>query len=113
MSRSRSRENILNNGIAVERQVTTVTHYASEDTGTEPSELACAQINSDTNTKTKDVLSNTVSTQLTTPKKSNKNKPKPLYFWNAADVNKWLKKHNSHYHSLYGELFEQQEITGI
>lgn len=45
-------------------------------------------------------------------KKTAKNKSKPLYFWSAADVNKWLKKHGGHYHQLYGELFMQQEITG-
>ncbi|XP_062607141.1 protein aveugle-like [Saccostrea cucullata] len=45
-------------------------------------------------------------------KKPNKSKPKPLYFWDCADVNKWMKKWCGTLHEKYGELFLQQEITG-
>jgi hypothetical protein len=46
-------------------------------------------------------------------KKTNKTKPKPLYFWNSYDVNKWLKKYGGKYFDLYGDLLLSQEITGI
>lgn len=48
----------------------------------------------------------------TTGKKTNKNKTKPIYFWNSYDVNKWLKKYGGKYFELYGELLLSQEITG-
>lgn len=47
-----------------------------------------------------------------TVKKTTKSKTKPLYFWTCADVNKWLKKHCSQFHGIYGDLLLQQEVTG-
>ncbi|XP_005094646.1 sterile alpha motif domain-containing protein 12 [Aplysia californica] len=41
-----------------------------------------------------------------------KGKPKPLYFWSTADVNKWLRKHGGLYYELYGELLSKHEVTG-
>ncbi|XP_064607006.1 protein aveugle-like [Liolophura sinensis] len=45
-------------------------------------------------------------------KKTPKSKSKPLYFWNSADVNKWLKKHGGQCFDLYGELFLEHDVTG-
>jgi hypothetical protein len=42
-------------------------------------------------------------------KKTNKTKPKPLYFWNSYDVNKWLKKYGGKYFDLYGFLMKPQQ----
>lgn len=46
-------------------------------------------------------------------KKPNKSKPKPLYFWDCADVNKWMKKWCGALHEKYGELLLEQEVTGM
>ena len=40
-------------------------------------------------------------------------KKKVIYFWNCADVNKWLKKHCGQFHKLYGSTFMRHEISGI
>lgn len=40
------------------------------------------------------------------------NRPKAVFFWNNADVMKWLKRHCETYHGMYGNLFLEQEITG-
>ena len=40
------------------------------------------------------------------------NRPKPVFFWNNAEVMKWLKRHGSDYYGMYGHLFVEQEITG-
>jgi hypothetical protein len=40
------------------------------------------------------------------------NRPKPVFFWNNADVMKWLKRHCEEYHGQYSELFVNHEITG-
>ncbi|XP_059178431.1 sterile alpha motif domain-containing protein 10-like [Physella acuta] len=45
-------------------------------------------------------------------KRNLKGKPKPLYFWNGADVNKWLRKHGGHYYELYGDIWSRHEVTG-
>ncbi|KAK6196339.1 hypothetical protein SNE40_001581 [Patella caerulea] len=45
-------------------------------------------------------------------KKNLKGKPKPLYFWTCADVNKWLRKHGGVCYELYGELLTQNDVTG-
>lgn len=45
-------------------------------------------------------------------KRGMKGKPKPLYFWNIADVNKWLRKHGGVYYEMYGELLSKHEVTG-
>lgn len=39
-------------------------------------------------------------------------RPKPVFFWNNADVMKWLKRHCEEYYGLYGQLFLEHEITG-
>lgn len=39
-------------------------------------------------------------------------KPKHLSEWSNADVIKWLKRHCEHFHSQYGDLFYEHEITG-
>ncbi|RWS14949.1 protein aveugle-like protein [Dinothrombium tinctorium] len=39
-------------------------------------------------------------------------KPKLVFFWNNADVMKWLKRHAEEYYGLYGHLFLEHEITG-
>jgi len=77
--------------------------------------------------KSKDSVSSSVSVQsggrmkesvsstssvLSGGKKTTKNKSKPLYFWNNADVSKWLKKHALHLHQLYGDMLVQQDVTG-
>lgn len=47
-----------------------------------------------------------------TVKRGMKGKPKPLYFWNSADVNKWLRKHGGLYYELYGDLLSKHDVTG-
>lgn len=39
-------------------------------------------------------------------------RPKPVFFWNNADVMKWLKRHCEEYYGLYGNAFLENEITG-
>lgn len=39
-------------------------------------------------------------------------RPKLVFFWNNADVMKWLKRHSEECYSLYGQLFLENEITG-
>lgn len=39
-------------------------------------------------------------------------RPKPVYLWSVADVQKWLRRHCSDYFNLYSENFQQHEITG-
>ncbi|XP_021370713.1 uncharacterized protein LOC110461535 isoform X3 [Mizuhopecten yessoensis] len=64
-----------------------------------------------THSTVKENVTSTASTQSTV-KKTTKSKTKPLYFWTCADVNKWLKKHCSQFHGIYGDLLLQQEVTG-
>ncbi|ESP00737.1 hypothetical protein LOTGIDRAFT_158026 [Lottia gigantea] len=45
-------------------------------------------------------------------KKNLKGKPKPLYFWTSADVNKWLRKHGGVCYDLYGDMLYQNDVTG-
>uniref|UniRef100_A0A0B7BJ95 SAM domain-containing protein n=2 Tax=Arion vulgaris TaxID=1028688 RepID=A0A0B7BJ95_9EUPU len=47
-----------------------------------------------------------------TVKRGMKGKPKPLYFWDSADVNKWLRKHGGLYYELYGDLLSKHDVTG-
>ncbi|CAG2100631.1 unnamed protein product [Medioppia subpectinata] len=42
----------------------------------------------------------------------NSRRPKPVFFWNNADVMKWLKRHCEQYYGLYGHAFLENEITG-
>ncbi|XP_054168876.1 protein aveugle-like [Oppia nitens] len=39
-------------------------------------------------------------------------RPKPVFFWNNADVMKWMKRHCEQYYGLYGNAFLENEITG-
>ncbi|KAL5016198.1 hypothetical protein ScPMuIL_005787 [Solemya velum] len=74
------------------------------------------QVTGDLPAQTKPILKEPVMATISAPlpiiKKTTKGKTKPLYFWNSADVNKWLRKHGGQYHDLYGELFLEQEVTG-
>jgi hypothetical protein len=47
-----------------------------------------------------------------TVRRGMKGKPKPLYFWDSADVNKWLRKHGGLYYELYGDLLSKHDVTG-
>lgn len=40
------------------------------------------------------------------------NRPKPVFFWNNADVMKWLKRHCEQFYGEYGQYFVEHEITG-
>ena len=40
------------------------------------------------------------------------NRPKPVFFWNNADVMKWLKRQCEDHYGTYGNLFVEHEITG-
>lgn len=55
-------------------------------------------------------LSDNISLKDGTRPKKVKNKA--LSFWNADDVNKWLRKHCAPLYQLYGELLRQHEING-
>jgi len=44
--------------------------------------------------------------------KNEEKRPKSVFFWNNADVMKWLKRHCEEYYGLYGQLFLEHEITG-
>lgn len=46
------------------------------------------------------------------PRKVLKGKPKPLYFWTSADVNKWWRKHGGPCYHLYGELLTEHDVGG-
>ena len=39
-------------------------------------------------------------------------RPKSIFFWNNADVMKWLNRHCGEYYGLYGQFFFEHEITG-
>ncbi|CAD7089088.1 unnamed protein product [Hermetia illucens] len=43
--------------------------------------------------------------------KSRVKRPKPVYLWTVADVQKWFKRHCAEY-IKYAELFSKHEITG-
>ncbi|XP_041359948.1 sterile alpha motif domain-containing protein 12-like [Gigantopelta aegis] len=45
-------------------------------------------------------------------RKGTKGKPKPLFFWTSADVNKWLRKHGGHCFDLYGDMLLENDVTG-
>jgi len=49
---------------------------------------------------------------MTSDQTNKSNRPKPVFFWNNADVMKWLNRHCEEYHGLYGNLFVEHEITG-
>ncbi|KAF0295665.1 Protein aveugle [Amphibalanus amphitrite] len=38
--------------------------------------------------------------------------PRLVYRWSVTDVQKWLRRHLSDYHSLYSEHFLQHDIAG-
>jgi len=42
----------------------------------------------------------------------NNRRPKPVVFWNNADVMKWMKRHCEEYYGFYGNVFLENEITG-
>ncbi|KAK7101254.1 uncharacterized protein [Littorina saxatilis] len=46
------------------------------------------------------------------PRKVLKGKPKPLYFWTSADVNKWWRKHGGLCYQLYGDLLTEHDVGG-
>ncbi|UYV72763.1 TIGD6 [Cordylochernes scorpioides] len=39
-------------------------------------------------------------------------RPRPVFFWNNADVLKWLSRHCQEHHDLYAGLFLEHDITG-
>ncbi|VVC89784.1 protein aveugle [Leptidea sinapis] len=39
-------------------------------------------------------------------------RPKEVYLWTEADVQKWLRRHCSDYYNLYWERFHEHDITG-
>lgn len=49
---------------------------------------------------------------MTSDQTSQPNRPKPVFFWNNADVMKWLKRQCEEYYGMYGNLFVEHEITG-
>uniref|UniRef100_A0A1B6MMI4 SAM domain-containing protein n=1 Tax=Graphocephala atropunctata TaxID=36148 RepID=A0A1B6MMI4_9HEMI len=44
--------------------------------------------------------------------KSRAARPRPVFLWSVIDVQKWLRRHCSDYYPLYGEIFQQHDITG-
>ncbi|XP_076441533.1 sterile alpha motif domain-containing protein 12-like [Babylonia areolata] len=46
------------------------------------------------------------------PRKVLKGKPKPLYFWTSADVNKWWRKHGGRCYEQYGDLLTKHDVGG-
>ncbi|KAF7281897.1 protein aveugle-like [Rhynchophorus ferrugineus] len=44
--------------------------------------------------------------------KNQNQKPKSVYEWSVRDVQNWLRRHCSDYHSLYADNFVQHDITG-
>ncbi|CAG9129451.1 unnamed protein product [Plutella xylostella] len=44
--------------------------------------------------------------------KTKATRPKAVYLWTEADVQKWLRRHCSDYYMLYGELFHEHKIFG-
>jgi len=52
------------------------------------------------------------SQQQQQPTQDNSRRPKPVVFWNNADVMKWLKRHCEEYYGFYGNVFLENEITG-
>jgi hypothetical protein len=63
---------------------------------------------------TKEVYSSSSSSSNSYPKSGQQDsrRPKPVFFWNNADVMKWLKRHCEEYYGLYGNTFLENEITG-
>lgn len=58
-------------------------------------------------------ISSTASASGTAaPRKQLKGKPKPLYFWTSADVNKWWRKHGGLCYQLYGDLLTEHDVGG-
>lgn len=39
-------------------------------------------------------------------------RPKLVFFWNNAEVMKWLQRHGNEYYLKYGNTFLEHEITG-
>lgn len=44
--------------------------------------------------------------------KTKTTRPKAVYLWTEADVQKWLRRHCSDYYNLYWEKFHEHDITG-
>ncbi|XP_053610651.1 protein aveugle [Plodia interpunctella] len=44
--------------------------------------------------------------------KAKATRPKAVYLWTEADVQKWLRRHCGDYYSLYWERFHEHDITG-
>ncbi|CAK1587319.1 unnamed protein product [Parnassius mnemosyne] len=44
--------------------------------------------------------------------KNKATRPKAVYLWTEADVQKWLRRHCSDYYNLYWERFHEHDITG-
>nr|XP_018904074.1 PREDICTED: protein aveugle isoform X2 [Bemisia tabaci] len=39
-------------------------------------------------------------------------RPRAVYLWSVADVQKWLRRHCAEYYPMYADKFLQHEITG-
>ncbi|XP_032518691.2 protein aveugle [Danaus plexippus] len=44
--------------------------------------------------------------------KTKTTRPKAVYLWSEADVQKWLRRHCSDYYNMYWERFHEHDITG-
>ncbi|XP_063536878.1 protein aveugle [Cydia strobilella] len=44
--------------------------------------------------------------------KTRATRPKAVYLWTEADVQKWLSRHCSDYYNLYWQRFHEHDITG-
>ncbi|XP_039277041.1 protein aveugle [Nilaparvata lugens] len=44
--------------------------------------------------------------------KTRAERPKPVFLWTVAEVQKWLRRHCSDYYPLHGDKFLHHEITG-
>ncbi|XP_077991513.1 sterile alpha motif domain-containing protein 12-like [Glandiceps talaboti] len=51
------------------------------------------------------------SGSLKSPSKK-KPKSKSVFMWNVVDVTKWLRRYCPTYYGLYGNIFEEHEISG-
>lgn len=54
----------------------------------------------------------TVKDQNTAESDIKSNRPKPVFFWNNAEVMKWLKRHCEQFYGEYGQCFVENEVTG-
>ncbi|XP_013199555.1 protein aveugle [Amyelois transitella] len=52
------------------------------------------------------------SSSNTNKPKAKATRPKAVYLWTEADVQKWLRRHCGDYYNLYWERFHEHDITG-